>query len=375
MKGSCPSSLKISRFVLLTRMLFAGHVSSTVTEDDIKCLKGIKNSLNDPDGKLSNWSFNNNSAGFLCNLVGVECWMEREDRLLSLQLRDMKLSGQLPQSLQYCQSLQTLDLSANRLSGTVPAQICSWLPYLVTLDLSSNDLSGSIPSELSNCAYLNNLVLSNNRLSGSIPEQLSGLLRLKRFSVANNDLKGAIPLSFENNSKVDFAGNSGLCGRPLGKCGNLSRKSLGIIIAAGVCGAVFSILSGFGSLSATYKDAQIYLGHKYNVLEKLKTKWAEIYENPHLEIEIVAEKAALQDPIIKHKEQKLLLGKQLQTEQVRNIELIKRMEDLQKVAKNEEDMISYAGATAEQPTTKKDKIIEKLSEIQQDLSTVINGLT
>ncbi|MBA0649854.1 hypothetical protein Goklo_017368 [Gossypium klotzschianum] len=194
-------------------MLFAGHVSSTVTEDDIKCLKGIKNSLNDPDGKLSNWSFNNNSAGFLCNLVG---------------------------------SLQTLDLSANRLSGTVPAQICSWLPYLVTLDLSSNDLSGSIPSELSNCTYLNNLVLSNNRLSGSIPEQLSGLLRLKRFSVANNDLKGAIPLSFENNSKVDFAGNSGLCGRPLGKCGNLSRKSLEIIIAAGVCGAVFSILSGFG---------------------------------------------------------------------------------------------------------------------------------
>ncbi|KAB2011518.1 hypothetical protein ES319_D09G026500v1 [Gossypium barbadense] len=245
MKGSCPSSLKIFRFVLLTRTLFAGHVSSAVTEDDIKCLKGIKNSLNDPDGKLSNWSFNNNSTGFLCNLVGVECWMEREDRLLSLQLRDMKLSGQLPQSLQYCQSLQTLDLSANRLSGTVPAQICSWLPYLVTLDLSSNDLSGSIPSELSNCAYLNNLVRSNNRLSGSIPEQLSGLLRLKRFSVANNDLKGAIPLSFENNSKVDFAGNSGLCGRPLGKCGNLSRKSLGIIIAAGVCGAVFSILSGF----------------------------------------------------------------------------------------------------------------------------------
>ncbi|MBA0683370.1 hypothetical protein Goari_025034, partial [Gossypium aridum] len=124
----------------------------------------------------------------------------------------------------------------------------------------------------------------------------------------------------------------------------------------------------------TYKDAQIYLEHKYNVLEKLKTKWAEIYENPHLDIEIVAEKAALQDPIIKHKEQKLLLGKQLQTEQVRNTELIKRMEDLQKVAKNEEDMISYAGATAEQPTTKKDKILEKLSEIQQDLSTVINGL-
>lgn len=37
-------------------------------------------------------------------------------------------------------------------------------------------------------------------------------------------------------------------------------------------------------------------------------------------------------------------------------------------------MISYAGATTGQPITKEDKIIEKLSEIQQDLSTVINGL-
>lgn len=37
-------------------------------------------------------------------------------------------------------------------------------------------------------------------------------------------------------------------------------------------------------------------------------------------------------------------------------------------------MISYAGAAAGQPITKEDKIIEKLSEIQQDLSTVITGL-
>ncbi|MBA0631145.1 hypothetical protein Godav_003164 [Gossypium davidsonii] len=130
----------------------------------------------------------------------------------------------------------------------------------------------------------------------------------------------------------------------------------------------------YNSLSAAYKDAQIYLGHKYNVSEKLKTKWVEIYENPQLEMETSAEKATLQDQIIKHKEQQLLLEKQLQTERARNIELIKRMEDLQKEAKHKEEMISYAGATAGQPITKEDKIIERLSEIQQDLSTVISGL-
>ncbi|XVF16513.1 hypothetical protein REPUB_Repub10bG0037700 [Reevesia pubescens] len=245
MEGSFSSRIKIFSFVL-GWMFLPGFVLSAVTEDDMKCLEGVKNSLNDPDGKLSTWTFNNNSVGFICQFVGVSCWNERENRLLRLELRDMELSGQLPQSLEYCQSLQTLDLSANKLSGTIPPQICNWLPYLVTLDLSSNDLSGSIPPELSKCAYLNYLILSSNRLSGSIPYQLSGLDRLKRFSIANNDLTGAIPSSFENLDKADFAGNSGLCGGPLGKCGSLSKKNLAIIIAAGVFGAATSMLLGFG---------------------------------------------------------------------------------------------------------------------------------
>ncbi|KAB2075616.1 hypothetical protein ES319_A07G234900v1 [Gossypium barbadense] len=212
-------------------MFFPGLVLSAISEDDMKCLEGVKNSLKDPDGKLSSWTFNNNSIGFICKFVGVSCWNERENRLLSLGLRDMKLSGQLPQSLQYCRSLQSLDLSANKLSGSIPTQICSWLPYLVTLDLSSNDLSGTIPPELS---------------YWSIPYQLSGLDRLKKFSVADNDLSGAIPSSFENFGKADFVGNNGLCGGPLRKCGGLSKKNLAIIIAAGVFGAAGSMLLGFG---------------------------------------------------------------------------------------------------------------------------------
>ncbi|KAL1173330.1 hypothetical protein V6Z11_A05G405100 [Gossypium hirsutum] len=143
-------------------------VLSAVTEDDMKCLEGVKNSLKDPDGKLSNWRFDNNSVGIICNFDGVTCWNVRENRLIRLELRDMKLSGRLPQSLEYCQSLQTLDLSANKLSA------------------------------------------------------------------------------FESHDKADFAGNSDLCGSPLGNCGGLSRRNLAIIIAAGVLGAAVSMLFGFG---------------------------------------------------------------------------------------------------------------------------------
>jgi Leucine-rich repeat (LRR) protein len=50
----------------------------------------------------------------------VACWNDTENRIIGLELRDMKLSGSVPESLKYCGSLQTLDLSLNDLSGTIP---------------------------------------------------------------------------------------------------------------------------------------------------------------------------------------------------------------------------------------------------------------
>ncbi|KAG5254570.1 leucine-rich repeat transmembrane protein [Salix suchowensis] len=227
-------------------VIFAALGAVVFAEDDVRCLQGVSKSLTDPDGKLATWNFGNSSVGFICSFVGVSCWNDRENRIINLELRDMKLSGQVPESLQYCKSLQNLDLSSNSLSGTIPAQICTWLPYLVTLDLSNNDLSGPIPPDLANCIYLNNLILSNNRLSGSIPLGFSALGRLKKFSVENNDLTGPVPSFFNNFDPAGFDGNKGLCGKPLSKCGGLSKKNLAIIIAAGVFGAASSLLLGFG---------------------------------------------------------------------------------------------------------------------------------
>ncbi|GMP94284.1 hypothetical protein CsSME_00043793 [Camellia sinensis var. sinensis] len=245
----------------------------TAIEDDVKCLEGFKSSISDPQSTLSSWIFTNTSVTFICmQLVGVSCWNDIENRLISLQLPSMSLAGSLPEPLKFCQSLQHLDLSGNLLSGSIPPQICTWLPYLVTLDLSGNRLSGSIPPEIVNCKFLNSLVLSDNKLSGAIPYGLGLLDRLKKFSVANNDLSGSIPSDLSN-FQVDrlkkfsvanndlsgstpshlsnfpaegFIGNGGLCGNPIGSsCGKLSNKNLAIIIAAGVLGAAGSLLLGF----------------------------------------------------------------------------------------------------------------------------------
>ncbi|KAL6013713.1 hypothetical protein ACLOJK_004211 [Asimina triloba] len=232
--------------LLLLLLRSIAFSAAAVEEDDIRCLQGIKSSLSDPQNKLDSWNFSNTTVGFICGFVGAYCWNDQENRLIDLRLPSMALAGPVPDSLQYCRSINKLDLSDNNLSGSIPPRICDWLPYLVTLDLSRNHLTGSIPPDLVNCTFLNTLLLDGNRLSGNIPYQLSRLTRLSRLSVADNRLSGPIPDFLAARDPADFQGNDGLCGRPLGSCGGLGRRNLIIIIAAGVFGAVVSLFLGFG---------------------------------------------------------------------------------------------------------------------------------
>ncbi|CAI9758631.1 unnamed protein product [Fraxinus pennsylvanica] len=191
--------------IFLVFVLFSNWVYS---EDDVRWLKGVKNSLTDPEEKLSSWSFLNTSAGFTY-------------------------------SLQYCTSLQTLDLSDNRQPGSIPPQIYTWIPYLVNLDLPRNDLNGGIPVGLVNCTYPNNLILDDKKLSGNIPDELSNLERMKKLLLENNDLSERV-LAFKYESlKLNISENSGLCSR---RCG-LSKESLAIIISARGClGTLFNVV-------------------------------------------------------------------------------------------------------------------------------------
>uniref|UniRef100_A0A368UHB2 Leucine-rich repeat-containing N-terminal plant-type domain-containing protein n=1 Tax=Glycine max TaxID=3847 RepID=A0A368UHB2_SOYBN len=239
-----------SSFLLLILLGFHFHVFfvSSQVEGDVRCLKGIKETLSDPLNRLSDWRFDNTTIGFICKFAGVSCWNDRENRVLSLTLRDFKLSGKIPEALKHCgKNIQKLDLASNSFSLEIPREICSWMPFLVSLDLSSNQLSGFIPPTIEKCSYLNELVLSNNQLSGSIPFEFGSLGRLRKFSVANNRLSGTISEFFNRFDREGFEGNSGLCGGPLGgKCGGMSKKNLAIIIAAGVFGAAASLLLAFG---------------------------------------------------------------------------------------------------------------------------------
>lgn len=218
--------------------LLLGCSLSYASQEDIDCLRSIKDSLEDSLGYLnSSWNFDNTTEGFICRFTGIDCWHPDENRVLNIRLADMGLKGVFPQGIVKCKSITGLDLSSNKLYGHIPSNISQIIKYVTTLDLSSNNFSGEIPPGLANCSFLNILKLDYNSLTGSIPPVLSLLNRIKTFSVSNNLLSGQIPYFNVTLTAEDFAHNPGLCGKPLDPCQLTSKgPKTGIIAGAAVAG-------------------------------------------------------------------------------------------------------------------------------------------
>ncbi|KAJ6289636.1 hypothetical protein OIU78_025538 [Salix suchowensis] len=205
--------------------LLATLTVTSATATDIYCLKSIKDSVIDPNGYLNiTWDFNNNTEGFVCRFLGVECWHPDKNRVLNIRLSDLGLKGQFPLGLENCKSLNGLDFSNNKLQGPIPSGICMRLPFITSLDLSYNNFSGEIPSDIANCYFLNSLKLDHNQLTGNIPPQIGQLDRIKVFSVADNRLSGPVPNFGAVIPYDSFVNNAGLCGKPLKNCSSHQQK-------------------------------------------------------------------------------------------------------------------------------------------------------
>ncbi|KAI4380388.1 hypothetical protein MLD38_006584 [Melastoma candidum] len=113
------------------------------------------------------------------------------ERMRYLQLTNMNLFGEIPDSVGAMVALEYLDFGRNNLTGTIPDGIFK-LKNLTNLFLWETSLSGSIPRVVESL-YLTEIDLSNNNLVGNIPEDFGKLQRLSLLVLINNDLSGPIP--------------------------------------------------------------------------------------------------------------------------------------------------------------------------------------
>ncbi|KAJ0657958.1 putative leucine-rich repeat-containing, plant-type, leucine-rich repeat domain superfamily [Helianthus annuus] len=202
---------------------FTGHIPSDISLPNLVWLDLSRNGNLRIQPNFFSILFKNSTLLRDLSLVQIDIglvlptYLNISSSLRSLDLRETRLQGKLPDNilnLKYLEQLylsgnnnisgplpkvntstsiplKELDLSETNLSGEIPASI-GHLKSLVYLDLSDCGLNGSLPKSLGNLKYLEGLSLSNNMLSGTLPSSLFTLPSLKELSLGNNQLTGQI---------------------------------------------------------------------------------------------------------------------------------------------------------------------------------------
>ena len=120
-----------------------------------------------------------------------------------VNLAGMKISGSLPDALFNYTTLDSLILSSNCISGSIPMSVCDSNIKTLILDgigighqckKSKLRFYGTIPPCIFSMPSLNVLHLAGNGLTGQIGE-LSGNCNLSELNLSNNQLTGPLPLS------------------------------------------------------------------------------------------------------------------------------------------------------------------------------------
>ncbi|GLJ16077.1 hypothetical protein SUGI_0267670 [Cryptomeria japonica] len=120
--------------------------------------------------------------------------------LTSLSLTENQFGGEIPGDLGDCKSLKMLNLSSNKLEGTPNFTA---LTNLQSLDLSFNRLNGSISTVVPKiCDKLTLLNLSSNNFTGSVTEDHLNCTYLKAVDLSENELVGPVWAGFGNMEEV-----------------------------------------------------------------------------------------------------------------------------------------------------------------------------
>ncbi|GAV73583.1 LRR_1 domain-containing protein/LRR_4 domain-containing protein/LRR_8 domain-containing protein [Cephalotus follicularis] len=184
-------------------------------------------------GEIPNWIWEIRSLNYLNLSRNILVKMTEPlqgltSNLVILDLHSNQLQGQIP----YLPPFATfLDYSSNNFTSVVPHSIGNYLNFVYFFSLSSNKVQGSIPESICNAAYLQVLDLSNNSLSGTIPSCIP-LMNLGVLNLRSNNFIGTVPDNFTRNcglQTLDVNGNllTGRIPQSLAKCALLEVLDLG----------------------------------------------------------------------------------------------------------------------------------------------------
>ncbi|KAF8031128.1 hypothetical protein BT93_D0353 [Corymbia citriodora subsp. variegata] len=138
----------------------------------------------------------------------LDCLMKSSLKVLNL--RNNRLSGNIPQNIPTTCGLKTLDLSENLLQGQIPLSLAN-CTTLEILNIGNNQIDGTFACHFMAISSLRVLILRSNKLHGEIGCVHSPFTwqMLQIIDLSSNDLSGTLPTSLlasweAMKAKVDF---------------------------------------------------------------------------------------------------------------------------------------------------------------------------
>ncbi|GAA0142224.1 hypothetical protein LIER_03172 [Lithospermum erythrorhizon] len=174
-----------------------------------------RNALEDLKEQFNNSILHGNWTSLMCYMNDQPRWMGIQclnGRVTGIVLENIGLKGTIKKdSLFNLTELSIISFKNNFLSGHVME--FSNNHKLKKVDLSGNIFDGEIPTSLLDLNTLESLQLQNNKLTG--PVLAFNQPSLKQFNVSHNDLSGSIPnTTLQSFNYSSYIGNNKLCGAP-----------------------------------------------------------------------------------------------------------------------------------------------------------------
>ncbi|KAL2485547.1 Leucine-rich repeat (LRR) family protein [Abeliophyllum distichum] len=240
----CPLTKKMNYwFVFLFHLIFLFRfnifVHAILDPIDFLALQSIRKSLDDLPGSnyFASWDFTSEP----CSFGGVYC---DGDKVITLSLGDPRaespsLTGRIDPAIEKLSALAELTIVPGRVNGSLPQ----------TLDLSFNHITGSVPRSIGTLPALSNVILCHNRLSGTVPSFVSQ--SLIRLDLKNNNFSGSLfpvslPLSLQY---LSLSSNllAGPVDRLLSSLNRLNYLDLSVNRFSGcILGNIFTFFCGSG---------------------------------------------------------------------------------------------------------------------------------